>query len=160
MTVLRARPLTQDAAPTVISGFGRHQAGVAGLPPAERAKIGVLARAIVSSFRSAGPPVRVVSVTGHADADPARGQDFERRISGERAAQVERALVALVANPLLVRSIRWQRVGVGATRRAVLAPRTEAERRRNRRVEVRLDRGHAILGGARGPGVRGPRHGA
>ena len=120
----------------VLSGFAQHQTGVTALPFSEQSKLEALAVRIVESYRS-GEPVRIVQVIGHADRDP-RGPRFEQQVSQQRAAAVraflqQRAQARGVSGP-----ITWTAQGAGATRPVVRQPRSEADRRRNRRAEVNL----------------------
>jgi len=137
----------------VVSGFPRYQRSAAALPPAERAKITALARTIVTSFRPGARRVREVRLAGHADRAPAKGAAFERRISGERAQEVQSALVAAINDARITRHIVFRRAGLGATRPVVPSPRTRAEGARNRRVEIQLvpprHRGLMVLRGNR-----------
>jgi peptidoglycan hydrolase-like protein with peptidoglycan-binding domain len=126
-------------AQAVVSGFLRYSNSVASLSRAEREKVRRIAALIARSFRPGCQPFRVVRLLGHADRDVRLGPAFERRISVARAAAVEKALKRLVANPTIAARIVWAVSGAGATALVVPNPRTELERRRNRRVEVWLD---------------------
>jgi hypothetical protein len=121
------------------------------LPPAERRKILQIGRIILQSHQSQQRPVRRVLVVGHADFDTPRRPDVEQRMSLLRAASVEAALIQAVESlsasdrsrppprPLYSRRINWKERGLGATQPVVPAPRTEAQRALNRRVEIMLD---------------------
>jgi hypothetical protein len=112
---------------------------VASLPPNERAKVKNIATLIVRSFRPGCKPVRTIRLVGHADRDIQRGPAFEKRISIERTVAVQQALKQLINNPAISSRITWDVSGVGATSLVVPKPRTEADRARNRRVEVSLN---------------------
>jgi hypothetical protein len=134
-----------------ISKFPRYTHSAAALPLAERKKILQIARIILESHQSQRHPVRRVLLVGHADIDTPRRPDFERRISLRRALSVEAALIQAVEHlsapdlsqppprPLYSRRILWKQLGLGATQPVVPAPRTEAERALNRRVEIILN---------------------
>jgi outer membrane protein OmpA-like peptidoglycan-associated protein len=125
-------------APTreTVSGFSRYSNAV---PAKERAKVTSMASLLVRSFRPGCKPIRTVRLVGHADRDVQRGPAFERRISAERALAVQQPLKQLLNNPLVASRIAWQASGIGATSLVVPNPRTEAERARNRRVEIWLN---------------------
>jgi hypothetical protein len=115
-----------------ICEFGLHQTTLARLPQGEQAKVNALAARI----RSAGPRrVHLVQIIGHADADP-RGRAFEKKISFSRAASVRAALQQRVGRS--GGRLVWSTVGAGASRPVVRNPMSEADRRRNRRVQVNL----------------------
>ena len=122
-----------------VSGFPRYQNSVRSLPPVEQQKIRSIARLISQSFQPGCPPIRTVRLVGHADRDVQRGAVFEKRISAERALAVQQALKQLISNPAISSRIAWDAGGVGATSLVVPNPRNEAERARNRRVEIWLD---------------------
>jgi hypothetical protein len=123
-------------APLTVSRFPRYQQSIEALPPGERAKIRLVAHGIASSFRPGCQPVRNVRLVGHADRDVQRGPTFERKISGDRARQVQQAIIRLIGNPAVTSQIAWQTVAAGATQLAVPMPRTELQRAENRRVEI------------------------
>jgi outer membrane protein OmpA-like peptidoglycan-associated protein len=128
----------QAGATQTVGGFPQYQNTIAALSPAERAKINLIARQIVGSFQPGRRPIRTVRLVGHADRDLRRGPAFERRISGERALAVQKGLIAAIKSPRIVGQITWQRIAAGAAQLVVPNPRSEAERRRNRRVDVAL----------------------
>ena len=117
-----------------ISGFSRYQNSVASLPPAEQAKLARVAAAIRAA-RARGCPVVEVELTGHADRDPQRTPDFHLQISRGRADAVKQALARAIGEPL-ASQIAWKLEAAGASRPAVPDARTEAQRMRNRRVEI------------------------
>jgi outer membrane protein OmpA-like peptidoglycan-associated protein len=128
----------QAGAAQTVGGFPQYQNTIAALSPDERAKINLIARRIVGSFQAGRRPIRTVRLVGHADRDLRRGPAFERRISGERALAMLNGLIAAIKNPRIVGQITWQRIAAGATQLVVPNPRSEAERRRNRRVQIWL----------------------
>lgn len=145
-----------EAAPTAalkqatVGGFGRYRSESAALPPPERAKLTELARFVLASFGPGRTPVRTIALLGHADRDVARGADFENVMSRERALGVQTALAGEIDRlsaahaptdppwPPYSARLHWSVAGAGASRLLVSAPRTEAERARNRRVDIEL----------------------
>ncbi len=133
----------------VISDFPRYRRSVGSLPPPERAKIEKLARLVLASFRRGCQPITEIVLLGHADRDVRRGRDFENRISQQRALAIRRALTqslnqlsrsyGLRPGAPPVASINWLQRGAGARRLVVPSPATEAQRARNRRVEIWLN---------------------
>lgn len=144
-------PAAQRPLRFTVSKFPRHTHRAAALPPAERKKIFEIARLILESHGAQKGPVRSVLLVGHADFDTPRRPEFEKRISLRRALSVEAALVQAVERlsapdpsqppprPLYSRRILWKERGAGAAYPVVPAPRTEAERALNRRVEIILN---------------------
>lgn len=136
----------QDANPSVssssrkqairetVSGFSRYSNAI---PPHESAKILRLAQLIVQSHRSS-QPIRTIRLLGHADRDIQRGANFEKKISGDRALAVKKALIQLMdkQRPNISVQIRWQVVPVGASQLVVKLPKNESDRKLNRRVEI------------------------
>lgn len=131
-----------------IRGFPRYKNLAKLLPKREQDKINQLAQIVVKSFSSVRP-IHTIQLIGHADIDTPRQPSFEKKISGERALEVQKALVNAINN--LSRSskrppgtssfssrINWQRVAVGASQLAVPNPKTETDRLQNRRVEIVL----------------------
>ena len=90
---------------------------------------------IVQSYQSR-QPIRTVWLVGHADRDVQRGANFEKKISGDRALVVQKALIAAIKNPSIASQISWQTNALGATQLVVANPKTENDRRLNRRVDV------------------------
>jgi len=125
-----------------VGRFPRYQNAVGSLPPREQAKLMQIASAIVDSHRPGCSPIRSVLLIGHADHDPAREQQqpgFIATISGHRALAVQQALIHIIGDPALSARIRWIHRGVGDRFPAVPDPQTEADRARNRRVDVIFD---------------------
>jgi outer membrane protein OmpA-like peptidoglycan-associated protein len=121
-----------------ISRFARYGNTIQALPREEQARIGQIARYIISSYGSGCQPIRTIRLIGHADRDPQRGSAFEKKISGDRAQVVQEALIRAINNPKISQQITWQRTAEGASRLIVRNPKTESDRSRNRRVEVIL----------------------
>lgn len=117
-----------------ISGFSRYSNAI---PPQERGKIARIAQMIVQSYRLR-QPIRTVRLVGHADRDVQRGAGFEKKISGDRALTVQKALIVAIKDPSIVSQISWQRVSAAASRLIVKNPKTEGDRLRNRRVDIFL----------------------
>jgi outer membrane protein OmpA-like peptidoglycan-associated protein len=137
--------------PTVIRGFTKYDNNVALLPPDQQNKLAVIAAEIARS-QSAAPgvtPVTAVIVVGHADPDPAmeaRNPGFLQYVSEKRAHAVLELLncryIALTSNlrTSTLSGNDWIGVGRGARVLAIPAPRTEEERKCNRRAEIILVR--------------------
>jgi outer membrane protein OmpA-like peptidoglycan-associated protein len=134
-----------------VSGFTRYSNSLETLPPRDRSKIEAIARRVVSSHRHGqGPLIRAIQIVGHADLDTPRRPEVEQRMSLERALRVRTALAAAIERisraessslpplPPYSTRIQWDWSGVGASQPAVPLPRNEAERSRNRRVEIIL----------------------
>src|SRR5262249_21963707 len=124
-----------------VSGFPRYRNTFASLPPLEQQNVRNIARRIAQSFRPGCQALRWVRLVGHADRDVQRGPAFEQRISIERAMAVQQALQRLIGNSGIVSRIAWQPSGVGAQSLIVPNPRSEADRRRNRRVDITVSAG-------------------
>jgi hypothetical protein len=137
--------------PTVIRGFTKYDNNVALLPPEQQSKLAAIAAEIAQS--QSGPPgvtpVTEVIVVGHADPDPAmeaRNPGFLQYVSEKRAHAVLEQLncrfIALVGatSHVSLTGNDWIGVGRGARVLAIPAPRTEDERKCNRRAEVILVR--------------------
>jgi len=134
---------------TVIRGFARYDDSISLLPPEQQNKLTVIAQEIASSQSGAQGvvPVTQVIAIGHADPDPAmeaRNPGFVQYVSEKRAHTVLEQLncrfIGLMSN---VRTITlsgndWIGVGRGARVLAIPAPRTEEERKCNRRAEIIL----------------------
>jgi len=118
----------------IIKGFSRYSNAV---PPQEEVKITKLAQLIVSSHRSR-QPIQIIRIVGHADQDIQRGINFERKISGDRALEVQKALIKAINNPRITARIQWQREAAGASQLVIRNPTAEPARQHNRRVEIKL----------------------
>lgn len=134
-------PSCPRLAAVTVTGFPRYAETIASLPTAEQQKVRQLAGIVVSSYRPGCHQVRRVELVGHADRDYQRGPGFEQRISAQRALTVQRAIQQLIGNPAIRSRIVWNTRGAGAGNLVVPSPRNEAERSRNRRVEVALSTG-------------------
>lgn len=123
--------------PYVIRGFNQYSDDIRLLPPSQQNKLAAIAAEVVrrtSATPGATPDTQVI-VVGHADMDAAREKrepGFLQYISEKRAAAVSIELFCRAG------AIRLTPSGRGARSLAVPAPRTEAERSCNRRVEVKL----------------------
>lgn len=115
-----------------ISGFSRYSNAIS---PQERGKIARIAQMIVQSYKS-GQPIRTVRLVGHADRDVQRGANFEKKISSDRALEVQKALIKAINNPQISSRVQWQRDPVGASQLIVQNPTAEQDRLQNRRVEM------------------------
>lgn len=141
------RPALERA---TIGGFGPYRSDAASLAPSERAKIVALARYVLWSFGPGRTPVRAIELVGHADRDAARGSDFETQMSRKRAVDMRAALAEAIDRqstahrpaeppwPPYSTRLDWNVAAAGARQLLVANPRTEAERARNRRVDVAL----------------------
>jgi len=130
--------------PNIIRGFSRYSDDIKLLPNDQQNKLENIAREITISLSGdpRTPPVTQVVIVGHADLDAPRERSepgFLQLLSQKRA--------LAVSNFLLSRGARVERVspppfllniGRGARALAVSNPRTEAERKCNRRVEITL----------------------
>jgi hypothetical protein len=142
-------PIEQRILQDAVSGFSRHQVSANALPPGEQAKLNNIARLVVASFGHGCRPVRKIHLIGHADRDLQGGVPLERKVSENRAVQIQKALAHAIdaenrklrrtgtARPLSSR-ILWRRRHAGANQRVVKNPQTEQERARNRRVQIVL----------------------
>ena len=125
--------------PYAIRGFNQYSDDIRLLPPSQQNKLAAIAAEIANS-QSGAPgvaPVTQVIVVGHADLDATRERrepGFLQYMSEKRAAAVVLDLACRTKGITLIPS------GRGARVLAVPAPRTEAERACNRRVEVVLVR--------------------
>lgn len=139
--------------PNVIRGFAKHSADVLLLPPDQQHKLAAIAAEIADS-QSGRPgviPVTQVFAIGYADADAAaeaKSPGFGYYLSEKRAHAVLEDLncrfIALTANThanLPLTGDDWFGSGRGAKYMVIPAPRSEAERQCNRRVEITLVRG-------------------
>lgn len=110
------------------------------LSPAQREELRRVATAIAGTLLT-GAEVNV-SVFGHADFD-AKGRAFETDVSRERALGAETALRALVQEESAkvglpvsrLQSIHYTVMGLGTARPVFSQPRSEDERKANRRVD-------------------------
>ena len=137
----RNAPMVPDlsAGPHIIDEFSRYSPAI---PSRHRAKIAAIAVAIAQSYRPGGVPIVTVRLVGHADRDLAREisePGYGVRISGDRARRVERALKTHLGGDLASR-VGFEVVAAGAKAPVVANPLKEADRRRNRRVEITLVR--------------------
>lgn len=122
-----------------VSSFPRYSNAVSALPATEKAKVRNLAQLIARSFRRGCQPLSTLRLVGHADNDPVRERrepGFMLRISQARAQAVRQALERLINNRSILSQVRWDVQGAAGSQLIVPNPRTELERRRNRRVEV------------------------
>ncbi len=135
----------------VIRGWGQYevflQSGRARLPQPEQDKIDRLADLVVTSFSAVGcPPLGQIGIVGHADRD-FHGQQFEKKISDERATTVAATLATAIRNKWIAREMGPFRQGaiafipsphgVGATQPDPLSTKMN-DRTLNRRVEISI----------------------
>jgi hypothetical protein len=129
----------------IVFGYSTHHDAV---PAEEEEKLRRLAERIVNSYDT-NAPIVVVTIVGHADKELSVTGDAARRLSEEkhskvRAAEVRERLINLIkrlrpkGQTALDRTMFAPPSGVGATRLIIANPRTEQDRRRNRRVEIFL----------------------
>src|SRR5215471_9054144 len=139
--------------PRIVRGFDRYSDNIYLLPLEQQKKLDNITLEITRSVTApsvppwpGSPPVPHVTqilVIGHADLDAARESrepGFLQGMSEKRALSVSFDLQCRM-DLFLAKRIRWVAVGHGARSLAVSAPRTEAERKCNRRVEIILVRG-------------------
>lgn len=155
---------------STVGGFDRYHKTARDLPLIEQIKLGLLATFIVESYSPGNNPIVQVETIGHADTDFKMGAKFEMEISEKRAADMENTLRDAVARltPIQIlagpspRSIQWNATGVGSTEphpdnvRARKTPQnmTEADRKRNRRVEILMTHGPTAIPGTQSEVVR------
>lgn len=129
-------PACLPLASQTASGFGPYSNAISTLPAADLQKIRKLAAAIRGSFQPGCERVVTVRLVGHSDRDKRRGFAYERKISGERAAQVRDALIRFINSPALSAQIQWEVVPGGSTQLVVENASVEPQKRRNRRVQM------------------------
>jgi outer membrane protein OmpA-like peptidoglycan-associated protein len=132
-----------------VTGFSRFSDNIRQLPEDQFVKLQRVFHNIDHSLSGAGgvTPVTQVVIIGHADKDAARESrepGFQQFISERRTLAVYFYLSCRLGEAKANR-LRWKRVGHGARALAVLHPRTEAERKCNRRVEIALERSPKLL---------------
>jgi hypothetical protein len=127
-----------------VTGFSRYSDDIRLLPNDQQKKLADIAAEIARSWSGApgAIPVLQVLVTGHADQDPAR----ERREPGflqftsERRAQAAIVDLHCKLGWWPPKGVHWLPAGRGTRALAISNPRTEEERKCNRRVEITLMR--------------------
>jgi outer membrane protein OmpA-like peptidoglycan-associated protein len=149
---------------TAVSGFAPYRSDVQSLDIDASIQLTVLADFIVRSFDPGCLPIVTIHVIGHADIGMKPDRAYEQRISLERANAVQQFLrsevekkgwkFSIVKTPSppagtpTVSTIDWKTPrGVGATqpdpdnvkRRKTPANMSDADRKRNRRVEIILE---------------------
>jgi len=131
--------------PYVIRGFNQYSDDIRSLPQGQGTKTARLATEITGGkLGSPGvAPVTEVVVVGHADMDAAREKrepGFLQFMSEKRALAVLKDLQCKVYSKSrqVATEVRWTVLGRGAKALTVSNPRTEAERKCNRRVEIML----------------------
>jgi Putative peptidoglycan binding domain len=120
-----------------VYGWGQYRRRVEELPPDQRAVLVEIGETIKTSYQRGRKPVRIVQVYGHADWDTPRNPQREQQMSEERARTTIDWLQSYVGNSVATQ-IKWGNQGLGATQLKA-SPTSEANRRQNRRVEIRLD---------------------
>jgi hypothetical protein len=125
-------------------GFSRYSDDIRLLPNDQQKKLDIIAREITNSLSGApgATPVAQVVAVGHADLDAARerGEPGFLQFISEKRAQAASLDLCCRLDASLRDRIRWIEKGRGARALAVSNPRTEAERKCNRRVEITLVR--------------------
>jgi hypothetical protein len=141
---IQSKPSLPVGQPThrTVYGWGQYRRKVEELPPNQQAVLKSIGDQIIASQKS-GRPVKTVDVCGHADWDTPRNPQREQQMSEERAQMVTQWLMKYIGDTL-TNQILWFQRGMGATQLKA-SPTTEANRQKNRRVEVYLD--------AKSPGV-------
>lgn len=129
----------------IISGFPEYAVTPEKLEAEQQAILRRIASEIAASFNTGMPIVAILAV-GHADAalrkPIAERAAFERNISQQRAentlSQIMTELRRLsgATSRDFVSGMQTRAIGVGSTQRLVTSPKTEFERRLNRRVEI------------------------
>jgi OmpA family len=119
-----------------VYGWSQYKRRVEELPPDQQAILKSVGGAIIASYKPGGQHVRNVKVYGHSDWDTPRNPQREQQISNDRARVITDWLKNHVGNAIAAQ-MRWDTQGFGATKLKVI-PTTEANRRRNRRVEIML----------------------
>lgn len=94
-----------------------------------RPEAGLILDKIITDLR--GYPSSTIRITAHMDADS--NADADRELSFRRAKAVQQYLVSALGD-----QYRWVVVGYGGTR-PLIANDTDANRQRNRRVEIAVD---------------------
>jgi len=122
----------------IVDGFPRYSNSVTALPRARQDQVKALAQRIVDSFAPGCQPILRVTVVGHADRDLARESrepGYMQSISAERATAVMNELISLVGTTIAPQII-WTPQGAADASLVVENPVSEAQRMRNRRVEI------------------------
>lgn len=163
----------------VVRGFSQYRDQMQSLDLIEMIKLRVITDFIVGSFDVGSLPITGIHVVGHADTDFQRGRRFEEEISETRAKNVQAYLKKEVDRKPWTFSLEMPRPpipgvrttamidwkvprGVGATQpdpenvklRRTPQNMTEADRKRNRRVEIVLEPGDYPTPGLDSDGIR------
>jgi flagellar motor protein MotB len=124
-----------------VSGFSRYSHSATLLPSQEQQKIDRVARLIIKRFNFGQRPIHI-RLLGHADKDSPRRLPFEKKISSDRALEIQNTLIRAIDNPVITTQIIWERRAMGAIRPVVAKTVSEKERWRNRRVEILINPGN------------------
>jgi hypothetical protein len=135
------RPTVAGASPSrcppdssyTLRGYPPHETNWLYLPRSQRAKLKFIVGEI--ERRLSREQSIVVQIVGHADFDPRPGIN-RAQISYDRAESIQSSLATALAP--LARRITWSILGRGSRLPAVPNPRTEVERKCNRRATIRL----------------------
>lgn len=123
-----------------IDGYEEYDAA---LSPENQLKLAGLATTIVAS-RLTPFPVQSVSIIGHADTAlliplaerPKKEMDVSVARAKVAEAQLKAAMNAIPGGAAVIPGIQFLTTGVGARELKVPVPQTDADRRRNRRVDI------------------------
>jgi phosphatidylserine/phosphatidylglycerophosphate/cardiolipin synthase-like enzyme/subtilisin family serine protease len=118
-----------------VYGWDRYKRQVEELPPDQQAVLTDIGNTIKISYEPGCQPVQTVQINGHADWDTPRNPQREQQMSEERAQMAADWLKNYVGNKIADK-ITWDVRGFGATQLKKEPPKTEEDRRQNRRVEI------------------------
>jgi outer membrane protein OmpA-like peptidoglycan-associated protein len=140
---------------TIISGFSQYKTTIDSLPQEEREKVRAVADFVANSFEPGELPILSIKIIGHADKDW-HGADYEKKISEQRAQSAKDILSSEIGIRTLKfvlfkvppgrptpSQIKWDVTGVGSTQmiKKNATQTTEADRKKNQRVEIILEPG-------------------
>jgi len=142
---LQKMPLVGVRPDLVIDGYPEYKTRLQDLDAAQRLAFERMAQTIMTSLPSR-MPVRAVLIVGNADVAlrklPAERRAFELQVSQARASSAEALLLeriaTLVGHPSGRFLVKTRAVGIGSSHLAVPNASTEAQMRKNRRVEFLL----------------------
>lgn len=139
LVLLRLSPVFAAERHTVLEDYPRYGKS----PSAEQLRhMDPVVEDVVQAIKAGA--VATVRLVGHADFD-ANGRAFETRVSEERAAAAQQTLLAKISARASLEGISQDRLwanlnmsakGMGTREPVVTNPRSEEERKRNRRVDI------------------------